>query len=1031
MGTLGFLRHVLTTRHLLRLLLNALLISLGLAAAAAPGLAAWDQFSWTRVFQPTAVTDEISTAPDGQGGSLLIMHDPGAAGPTLRVSRLDHTGNKVWGDSGIPLPSDATATGMAGPVAVVDDGAGGGYFLFTRIEGSAQTLMMERRDAAGGFVWRAPLGDYGPNPAPAASLHKSANGDLLVAWNRTTGIVDKELIVLRLTPAGIPLWETTVWQDGNNTLDTLDWIAAEDGSGGLVFAIDHQSFSGLYEARTQRIDAGGNVLWGPQGTQLWSTIGSAVGVLPDNAGGAYLMNSLGWGDTRVQHVNAAGTATWTAGGIALLALNTWPNPSRPSFCVDGSGGFFAADGVTDLFAQHIDIFGNRLWGAAGLQITTLDGFQQDSDLAPDGFGGVLVVYRDHYFSAVGDSHARALSALRLDAFGNTIWRNDGFFWTLTDGATDRTPYYPRIHADGSGGAQVAWVNYNDNYTFTEILAAGLGPDGSSPAVPTLSYLTPDAGASGDVQTAYVLGDYLEDTQIFKLVQGGSPELVLTGVTSLTPQVVTGSLDLGAAQPGAYDLQLFRDGIMLASLANAYGIGEPLPCDQDEPLPVAGPAPVGFGSQRKLAFDSTGAINAGWLQETGSASHLFWQVRTPDLVDGGTDIYQTEVTTRELAVAVGPDDLVHFAFVEDNGSSTSLVHLVTGPNAGTVVVSARIQGGVRNPALAISQRGEVHIVYESAAGGPGGLFHVTVQESDFSTPTDLGAGTNATNPDLTVDGEGLMLTFVRDFWWPGTREVCSQQFDGHDWAPPAGLMAGVDVQSPSVAWDGDRKLLFGWVLDNTGSDPLLHTLLMQDHVAGPVRWRLGLPLVYRTSVAASGPDSFCLLSQESESGIPMEIFLRRGDGEVFYPRRRLNSGADVDFPFFCAQFGNPGVAAMWASYENPGQPLFSYDCWQAGIVSPVPEVAVNVGLAAFPNPFNPETTFSYSQRTAGWTRLAIYDLAGRLVRTLSDGFQAAGEHRATWDGRDAGGRVVASGVYFSRLLLPDSQPEVVTKVTMLK
>lgn len=51
--------------------------------------------------------------------------------------------------------------------------------------------------------------------------------------------------------------------------------------------------------------------------------------------------------------------------------------------------------------------------------------------------------------------------------------------------------------------------------------------------------------------------------------------------------------------------------------------------------------------------------------------------------------------------------------------------------------------------------------------------------------------------------------------------------------------------------------------------------------------------------------------------------------------------------------------------------------------------------------------------AGDVRLAIYDPAGRLVRTLAEGPHAAGMHEAVWNGEAEGGGSVASGVYFYR------------------
>jgi len=72
------------------------------------------------------------------------------------------------------------------------------------------------------------------------------------------------------------------------------------------------------------------------------------------------------------------------------------------------------------------------------------------------------------------------------------------------------------------------------------------------------------------------------------------------------------------------------------------------------------------------------------------------------------------------------------------------------------------------------------------------------------------------------------------------------------------------------------------------------------------------------------------------------------------------------------------------------------------------------LAAHPNPFNPSVTVPFTLGTAGRARLAVYDVAGRQVKSLLDEQAAAGPHTLIWDGRDGEGRPVGSGVYFLRL-----------------
>ena len=69
----------------------------------------------------------------------------------------------------------------------------------------------------------------------------------------------------------------------------------------------------------------------------------------------------------------------------------------------------------------------------------------------------------------------------------------------------------------------------------------------------------------------------------------------------------------------------------------------------------------------------------------------------------------------------------------------------------------------------------------------------------------------------------------------------------------------------------------------------------------------------------------------------------------------------------------------------------------------------------PNPFNPTTVIRYDVPAGGATvQLVVFDVLGRHVRTLVDGFETAGRKRVTWDSRNAGGHRVATGVYFVRM-----------------
>jgi len=69
---------------------------------------------------------------------------------------------------------------------------------------------------------------------------------------------------------------------------------------------------------------------------------------------------------------------------------------------------------------------------------------------------------------------------------------------------------------------------------------------------------------------------------------------------------------------------------------------------------------------------------------------------------------------------------------------------------------------------------------------------------------------------------------------------------------------------------------------------------------------------------------------------------------------------------------------------------------------------------YPNPFSSSTAISYTLNKQSDTKVTIYDVLGREIRTFSAGFQAAGSYGIVWNGRNDFGKVVAPGVYFCRL-----------------
>lgn len=70
--------------------------------------------------------------------------------------------------------------------------------------------------------------------------------------------------------------------------------------------------------------------------------------------------------------------------------------------------------------------------------------------------------------------------------------------------------------------------------------------------------------------------------------------------------------------------------------------------------------------------------------------------------------------------------------------------------------------------------------------------------------------------------------------------------------------------------------------------------------------------------------------------------------------------------------------------------------------------------SWPNPVNGSSTIRFEMEKAGRVRLQIFDVAGRLVRTIVNDGMPAGSHTRVWDGRDEQNHDVASGIYFYEL-----------------
>ncbi len=74
----------------------------------------------------------------------------------------------------------------------------------------------------------------------------------------------------------------------------------------------------------------------------------------------------------------------------------------------------------------------------------------------------------------------------------------------------------------------------------------------------------------------------------------------------------------------------------------------------------------------------------------------------------------------------------------------------------------------------------------------------------------------------------------------------------------------------------------------------------------------------------------------------------------------------------------------------------------------------IALSNYPNPFNPETTISFTLNKASQVKLDVFNILGQHITTLVNEYQTSGNHTVVWNGKDKNNNNLSSGIYFYKL-----------------
>lgn len=118
---------------------------------------------------------------------------------------------------------------------------------------------------------------------------------------------------------------------------------------------------------------------------------------------------------------------------------------------------------------------------------------------------------------------------------------------------------------------------------------------------------------------------------------------------------------------------------------------------------------------------------------------------------------------------------------------------------------------------------------------------------------------------------------------------------------------------------------------------------------------------------------------------------------------------------------PSITSTLSSSVDLTRHHFTDIGWFQGVLAAGPAAVPAARLgSSYPNPAPAGATIDYALDREEVVELAVYDLRGRLVNRLVQGRVQAGSHSVTWDGRDAAGRAMPTGIYLYRLRTPSVQ-----------
>lgn len=307
------------------------------------------------------------------------------------------------------------------------------------------------------------------------------------------------------------------------------------------------------------------------------------------------------------------------------------------------------------------------------------------------------------------------------------------------------------------------------------------------------------------------------------------------------------------------------------------------------------------------------------------------------------------------------------------------------------------------ALLVAQTAQVQIVHNSPSPTVDVYLDgsVALENVEYRTSTGLLDIPVSTEVGIAPAGGDIIATFPFELEEDGSYVVVASGVVGDEDHPFDLLTSGLE----SEAGDEDSfalKVMHG-VTDAPAVDIYADGNLLVENLAyGEFQGYLQVPVGdYTLDITAHE-------SSESVASFSAPLATYGGYSGVVYASGFL-SPAETDSAFTLVLTTPSGYVVELP----PASSALSLD----GLTSSVPG---NFYIQQnYPNPFNPTTTIRYDLMNESALRITIYDVQGKLINEIFDGFQTAGRNSIIWDATNNVGETVSSGVYLYKIQAGES------------